>query len=176
MAVSGEEDVAFWKSFTNGGDVGTDFIQKAREMLDATIRDGPLLNFCKLGHLAVTAVPFVGSDLEPTEVGKVQELQKKMLTSPLTRASDRAWRKLNELELEVWNANTKGSGEEKAVLDQLLELIKQAKDLSPLSAQQLRVDLSPDERSAQTPPPHSPFEHDVLRSSGLKVRRAQVTL
>jgi hypothetical protein len=163
LEVGGEEDVAFWKSFTNGGDVGADFIQKAREMLDATIRDGPLLNFCKLGHLAVTAVPFVGSGLEPTEIGKVQELQKKMLTSPLTRASDRAWRKLNELELEVCNANTKSSGEEreKAVLDQLLELIKQAKDLRPLSAQQLPVDPSSDERSAQTPPPHSPSEDDA---------------
>jgi hypothetical protein len=76
LEVGGEEDVAFWKSFTNGGDVGADFIQKAREMLDATIRDGPLLNFCKLGHLAVTAVPSVGSGLEPAEIGKVQELPK----------------------------------------------------------------------------------------------------
>ena len=51
------------------------------------------------------------------------------------------------------------------MLDQLLELIKQAKDLSPLSAQQLRVDPSPDEQSAQTPPPHSPFEHDASHST-----------
>jgi hypothetical protein len=68
---------------------------------------------------------------------------------------------LNELELEVYNANTKSSGEEKAVLDQLLELIKQAKVLCPLSAQQLWVDPSSDEQSSQTPPPHSPSEDDA---------------
>ena len=157
LEVGGEEDVAFWKSFTNG-DVEPRFIQKAPEMLDATIRDGPLLNFCKLGHLAVATVPFVGSGLETAEIGKAQELQEKMLKSPLTRASDRAWRKLNELELEVRNANTKRSDDEKDMLDRLLGLIKRAK--APLSAQQLRVNPSPDERGAQTPPPHYPSKDD----------------
>jgi len=157
-----EEDVAFWKSFTDGGDIEADFIKKARETLDAAIRDGPLLNFCKLGHLAVTAAPFAGSGLERTDIEKVQELQKKMLAdrhSPLNRASDRVWSKLDRLEDEVCDARAKSSGEERDMLEELLVLIEGAKDLSPLSAQQ--PDPSPEERSVQTPPPHSPSNDDT---------------
>ena len=140
LEVGGEEDMAFWKSFASGGDIGTDFIQKAREMLDATIRDGPLLNFCKLGHLAVTAVPSTGTGLERADIEKVMELQKKILAdehSPLNPASDRVWGNLNRLEHEVGVATTKSSIEEREMLDQLLEIIREAKDLCPVSAQQL---------------------------------------
>ena len=155
LEVGDEKDVAFWKTFTNGGPIEPDFIKKAREMLDAAIRDGPLLNFCKLGHLTVTAVPFAGSGLERADIEKVQELQRRMLPvtnehPPPIPASERAWRKLNRLEHEVRDAITKSSSEEKDMLEQMLVMIKKAKDLCPFSAQQL--DLSPDEWSAQPPP------------------------
>ena len=152
----------FWKPFTDGGHIEADFIKKARETLDAALRDGPLLNFCKLGHLAVTAVPFAGSGLECADIKKVQELQKKMLAdeySPLDRVSDRAWRKLGRLEHEVCDASTKSSSEERDILEELLVMIKEAKDLCPFSAQQ--PDPSPDERSVQTPPPHSRSDDDT---------------
>jgi hypothetical protein len=159
LEVGGEEDMAFWKSFASGGDIGADFIQKAREMLDATIRDGPLLNFCKLGHLAVTAVPFAGSGLGRADIKKVQELQTKVLTSPLDRASVRVWRKLNGLEDKVRDASTSSSGEEKDMLKELLLVIKDTQKHCPFSAQQL--DSNPDEPSTQTPPPHSSSDDDT---------------
>ena len=146
----------FWKNFTSGGDTGADFIQNARKMLDATIRDGPLLNFCKLSHLAVTAVPFAGSGLGDADIEKVQGLQMRVLTSPIDRASVRAWQKLNRLEDEVRDARTTSWGEEEYVLEKLLLVIRETKKLCPFSAQQL--DSSPDVPSAQTPPPHAPAD------------------
>jgi len=157
-----ETDVEFWKSFTDGGHIEADFIKKARETLDAAIRDGPLLNFCKLGHLAVTAVPFAGSGLECADIEKVRVLQKKMLAderSSPSRASDRVWSKLDRLEHEVCDARAKSSSEERDMLEELLVMIKKAKDLCPRSAPQ--PDPSPDERRAQTLPPPSPSDDDT---------------
>ena len=165
LEVGGDsEDVEFWKAFTNGGHIEANFVKKARETLDAAIRDGPLLNFCKLGHLAVTAVPFEESGLKLADIEKVQELQVKMLAkhsqnSPLVLASDRVWRKLDRLEHEICDANTISSADERNMLEQLLVMIEKAKGLCSFSAQQL--DPSPDERSPQTPPPHSPSDDDT---------------
>jgi hypothetical protein len=163
LEVGDENDVAFWKSFTSGGPIEADFIKKSREMLDAAIRDGPLLNFCKLGHLTVTAIPFAGSGLERADIEKVQELQRRILPltdehPPSNPASERAWRKLSRLEHEVCDAITKSSGEEKDVLERMLMMIKKTKDLCPFSAEQL--DLSLDERNAQ-PSPHAPSDDDT---------------
>jgi len=157
-----EKDVEFWKSFTDGGHIEADFIKKARKTLVAAIRDGPLLNFCKLGHLAVTAVPFAGSGLECADIKKMQELQNKILAdehSHLNWASDRVWSELDRLEHEVCDASTNSSGEERDMLEQLLVMITKAKDLCPFSAQQLGQ--SPDGRSAQTPQPHPPSDDDT---------------
>ena len=178
LEVGGERDMEFWKNFTSGGDTGADFIQNARKMLDATIRDGPLLNFCKLSHLAVTAVPFAGSGLGDADIEKVQGLQMKVLTSPLDRTSIRAWRKLNRLEDEVRDAGTQSSDKEKDVLEKLLLVIREAKGRCPFSAQQL--DSSPDdsEPEGKTPPPHSPASDDTSTHHSASARpgiRHQIT-
>lgn len=178
LEVGDEKDVTFWKSLTSGGPIEADFIKKAREMLDAAIRDGPLLNFCKLGHLTVTVLPFAGSGLIGEDIKKVQEFQRRMLGAlPVTNEhppsnptskhptrnppSKQAWRKLKLLEREVRSAITKSSDEEKQEkekLRKLLHMIEEAKDRCPFSAQEL--DPRPDKRSAQTPS-HSPFDDDT---------------
>ena len=73
----GNEEV-FWKQFVDGGQIGAEFMAKAHGTLDMAVRDGLLLNFVKLGHLATTAVPFEGSDLEDGEFGKLVDLLQKM--------------------------------------------------------------------------------------------------
>jgi hypothetical protein len=69
-------------------------------MLDTAIRDGPLLNFCKLGHLAVTAVPFAGTGLELADIEKVRALQETLLRDEhlhLKCASAEVWEELSRL-------------------------------------------------------------------------------
>jgi hypothetical protein len=151
LEVGDEDDVAFWKSLTSGGRIEADFIRKAREMLDAAIRDGPLLNFCKLGLLTVTAVPFSESGLKDADIENVRKLQRRILPvtnehppehpPPPIPATDRSQRKLNRLEHEVCEA-IQSSGEEKGMLQELLTMIGKVKDLCPLSAQQLDDDTS----------------------------------
>ena len=107
LGVGNDEDMEYWKSFTDGGQIGADYAEfmiKAQDMLDRAIRDGPLLNFYKLGHLVVTAVPFAGSGLEPVDIKKVQALQETLLRDehlPLKCASAEVWKKLSRLRREV---------------------------------------------------------------------------
>jgi hypothetical protein len=69
-------------------------------MIDITARDGPLLIFCQLGHLAGTAVPLNQPSLKPKGMEKVLKLQKKVIENkrlPLRRASDILWEALGQL-------------------------------------------------------------------------------
>ena len=74
-----KEDADFWDSYVNGGHIGTNFTGKALEVIDMAARDGPLLIFCQLGRLAVTAVPLRRSDLKPKDIEKVLNLQMKVV-------------------------------------------------------------------------------------------------
>ena len=151
LEVGTDEDVVFWKSFTDGGHIDAEFMIKLRDMLDTAIRDGPLLNFCKLGHLVVTAVPFAGSGLELADIEKVRALQRKLLRDeqlPLKRASAEVWKELSRLRGEVDNVLKRSSDKEKDMLDRLLQMIDHAINHNPYSPQQLPP--SPTERSAHT--------------------------
>jgi hypothetical protein len=164
LEVGNDEDVVFWRSFTDGGHIGAEFMIKVREMLDTAIRDGPLLNFCKLGYLTVTAVPFAGSGLESADIKKVQALQKTLLDDdqdlPLNRASAEVWKELSRLKCEVDNVLERSFGEERKMLDGLLQMIRHANVLNPYPPQQLPP--SPTDLSAHTPSrddgtsPHNP--------------------
>jgi len=159
LEVGDDEDVKFWKSFTNGGHIAAEFMDKVREMLNIAIRDGPLLNFCKLGHLAATAVPFAGSGLGSADMEKLQVLQATMLNDkrlPLNRASAEVWKELSRLQCEVYDISTKSSGEEKDMLEHLLGVIEEAYNLCPSSLQQLHLT----ERSTPIPS-HSPPGDDT---------------
>ncbi|KAI9453104.1 hypothetical protein BJY52DRAFT_1290809 [Lactarius psammicola] len=77
---------------------------KTHTTLDTAARDGPLLNFCKLGHLGMMAVPFKGSGLADTDFKKLLDLLQKMMEDPrrpLTLASTPVWEDLGQLRVEV---------------------------------------------------------------------------
>jgi hypothetical protein len=104
LGLRDKEDAEFWDSYVNGGHIGADFTAKALEMIDMAARDGPLLIFCQLGHLAATAVPLNQSGLKRKDIEKVWELQMKVIEDkrlPLNRASDTVWEALGQLREQV---------------------------------------------------------------------------
>jgi hypothetical protein len=104
LGVSGDADVEFWKSFVDGGPVGVKLVAKTHTTLDTAKRDGPLLNFCKLGYLGLMAAPFKGSGLKDTDFKNLLALMQKMTEDsrlPLTDASAPVWEELDRLRHEV---------------------------------------------------------------------------
>jgi hypothetical protein len=49
-----EDDPEYWNSYLSGGHIGAEFTDKAVKMVKIIARDGPLLIFCQLGHLATS--------------------------------------------------------------------------------------------------------------------------
>ena len=126
LGLQDKEDADFWDSYVNGGHIGADFMAKALEMIDITARDGPLLIFCQLVHLAATAVPLKQSGLEPKDIEKVWELQMKAIEStclPLNRASDVVWKALGQLRELVNELCGKNVGKDRKILERLLRMI-----------------------------------------------------
>ena len=102
--VRDDEDAKFWNSYVNWGHIGAEFRDKAREMIHRTERDGPLLIFCRLGDLAVTAVVLNHSGLESEDIEVVMELQRKVIEKrrlPLNKASTTVWEALDQLRNRV---------------------------------------------------------------------------
>jgi hypothetical protein len=128
LGVGNEEDVEFSKSFLNGGHFGTEFMTKAHNMLKIAVRDGPLLNLCKLGRLTMTIMPFEGSDLNDLDVDISLKLLQKMMDDsrlPLERASAEVWEDLSRLWDEVCHVISKSCDEDKVKLRPLFEKIDQ---------------------------------------------------
>ena len=137
LGVGNEED--FWKQFVDGGQIGAEFMAKAHETLDMAVRDGPLLNFVKLGHLATTAVPFEGSGLEDGEFGKLLDLLQKMMDDsalPLQLASVKVWEDLSRLRDQVRDICAKSSDDDRATLQALEAKIDVVHYQGPYAAQE----------------------------------------
>jgi hypothetical protein len=127
-----KEDAEFWNSYVDGGHIGAEFTAKALEMIDITERDGPLLIFCQLGHLAATAIPLDQSGPEPKDIEKVWELQRKVIKDkrlPLNRASDAVWEGLGELREQVDDLCGNNTGKNREFLQRLLRMIDEVYDL-----------------------------------------------
>ena len=123
LGVGNNEDVEFWKAFVDGGHIGPEFMARTHVMLDTAACDGPLLNFCKLGHLGTMAVPFKGSGLEDTDFDKLLDLLQKMREDsrlPLTLASTPVWEDLRRLRGEVVDICERSSNKDKANMQALL--------------------------------------------------------
>jgi hypothetical protein len=123
LGVGNDADVEFWKSFVDGGHIGPDFMARTHTILGTAARDGPLLNFCKLGHLGIMAVPFKGSGLEDADVNRLLDLLQKMREDsrlPLTLASTPVWDDLRQLRGEVVDICERNSGKDKANMQALL--------------------------------------------------------
>jgi hypothetical protein len=126
LGLGDEEDAEFWNSYVYGGHIGTELTVKALEMIDIAARDGPLLIFCQLGHLAATAVPLRQSGLECKGIEKVWEIQRKVVDNkrlPLNRASDAVWERLGQLREQVNNLHGKITGKDIEILQDLLLMI-----------------------------------------------------
>jgi hypothetical protein len=107
---------------------------KAHDMLRIAVRDGPLLNLCKLGRLAMAIVPFEGSDLNDLDVDMSLKLLQKMMDDsrlPLKRASADVWEDLDRLRDEVCHIISKSCDEDKVKLRSLFEKIDRVYDLRP---------------------------------------------
>ena len=105
-----------------------EFIAKAHEMIHMTKRDGPLMIFIQLGHLAASAVPLNQSGPERKDIEKVWELQKKVIEDkrlPLDHASNTVWETLGQLREQANDLGRKytASGSEKDLLQRLLLMI-----------------------------------------------------
>jgi hypothetical protein len=168
LEVGNDEDTVFWESFTDGGHIDAEFMIKLRDTLDTAFRDGSLLNFCKLGHLVVTAVPFAGSGLELADIEKVQAFQETLLVDehlPLKFASAEVWKELSQLRAKVGSTLKRSVDKEKDMLYQLLRRIDDANANAhyPYPSQQPELPPSPTERSAHTPSPDTGTSpHDPL--------------
>ena len=126
LGLRDKDDADFWDSYVNGGHIGADFTAKALGMIDITARDGPLLIFCQLVHLAATAVPLNQSGLEAKDIERVWELQMEAIESkrlPLNRASDIVWKALGQLRELVNELRGKNVGKDRKILERLLRMI-----------------------------------------------------
>jgi hypothetical protein len=127
-----KENADFWGSYVYGGHIGANFTVKALEMIDMAARDGPLLIFCQLGHLAITAVPLNQSGLKSEDIEKVLKLQTTAIENkhlPMKRASDIVWEALGQLR-ELGNERcVKNTGKDRKLLERLLKMIDRVSHL-----------------------------------------------
>jgi hypothetical protein len=118
LGVGDDASVEFWKSFVDGGPIGEVLMAKTYATLKAAKRDGPLLNFCRLGHLGMMAMPFEGSGLKEADFAKLLNLMQKMTEDPrlpLVNASTSVWEELRQLRDEIAEICENISKEDQAV-------------------------------------------------------------
>ncbi|KAF8258834.1 hypothetical protein EI94DRAFT_1090849 [Lactarius quietus] len=107
---------------------------KTHTMLHMAERDGPLLNFLKLGQLGTMAVPFIGSGLEAADFVKLQDLMQEMTEDPqlpMTDASTPIWKDLGRLREEVADICASSRNEDKANMQALLAKIDEVNSRRP---------------------------------------------
>ena len=127
LGLRDDEDAEFWNTYIDGGHIGVEFTAKALEMIDIAVRDGPLLIFCRLGHLAATATPLHQSGLDLKDIKKLYTLQKKAIKNtrlPLSHASDAVWDGLDQLREKVRDLCGKYNGKDRKNLRRLLRKIE----------------------------------------------------
>jgi hypothetical protein len=128
LGLRDKENPEFWNSYVNGGHIGTEFTTKALDMIDITARDGPLLIFCLLGHLATSAVPLDQSGLEFEDIEKVWKLQRKVIDKDSLRSnypSDEVWGDVGQMRKQANDLLGKNFGKDREIkiLQDLLQTI-----------------------------------------------------
>ncbi|KAI9458334.1 hypothetical protein BJY52DRAFT_1269126 [Lactarius psammicola] len=137
LGVGNDADVEFWKSFVDGGRIGAEFMAKTHAMLATATRDGPLLNFCKLGHLGMMAVPFKESGLEDMDFKKLFDLLQKMMEDPrLTLASTPVWEDLADYEMKSTTPARRAAMRMQNICGLLLAKINAVYNYRPSSTQE----------------------------------------
>ena len=126
LGLRDEQNAEFWHSYVNGGNIGPEFTAKALEIINVAARDGPLLIFCQLGHLAATAVPLSQSGLDLKDIERIWELQRKVIENrrlPLNRASYIVWEALRQRREQVNDLCSKNTGRDGEILHRQLRMI-----------------------------------------------------
>ena len=126
LGLRDKDDPEFWISYVHGGSIGTEFTTKALEMINIAARDGPLLIFCILGRLVLTAVPLDQSGVGPGDIERVWELLKKVIDKErlnLNRPSDTVWGDIYQLRKQVNDQSHNNTGEDGEILRELLRMI-----------------------------------------------------
>jgi hypothetical protein len=122
------EDVKFWNSYINGGRTnGVDCTTKIIEIIDITTRNGPLVIFCQLVHLAEMVVPLDQCRMALKDIEEVWDLQRKLIEDqrlPLYPAPDTVWEELGRLRGQVNNLCNRNVGEDRVILPRLLRTIE----------------------------------------------------
>ena len=146
LGVGNEENVEFWKSHVDGGSIGMELMTNTYATLEVAERDGPLLNFCRLVHLGMMAVPFEGSGLEEGDFEKLLHLMQNMAEdSPLllvhASTSVTVWEELHRLRDEVADIHERSHNEDGLHMGALLKKIDYVHRRCPLSSHEhLRID------------------------------------
>jgi hypothetical protein len=121
LGLRDEDGPEFWNSHLNGGhhDIGSEFMTKALKMVNIISRDGTLLIFCQLGHLAISTMRshrFGQTDLT-RYIWTISNLQDKLMLDrrpPFYGASDTVWEDLDRLREQVEDcrgAASRGAGD-----------------------------------------------------------------
>ena len=140
LGLRDKDDAEFWNSYIDGGHTGADnaeFMTKAVELITKATRDGPLLIFCQLGHLAASAMPLRQSGLDLKDIKKVWMLQKNVIKNrrlPFSHASDTVWEALYQLREKVNDLCRKYTGKDRKELRRLLRRIDDVQNLRASSA------------------------------------------
>ncbi|KAH9999477.1 hypothetical protein BJV77DRAFT_595226 [Russula vinacea] len=125
-----EEEEEFRHSYVIRGHIGAEFRTKALEMIHKTECDGPLLIFCRLGHLVLMAVVLDHSGVESEDIEVVMKLQRKVIEKvrkPLNEASETSWETLDGLQKQVKEdlcATHSSKNKEMKILQDLLQMIE----------------------------------------------------
>jgi hypothetical protein len=166
LGVGNDVDVEFWKSYVDGGPIGPEFLAKAFTELETAKRDGPLLNFCRLGHLGMMAVPFEGSDLKEADFAKLLNLMQKMAEDsplPLAHASTSVWEELRRLHDEVAEIYEKICYDDHQVVGDFER--SYSEDIAHMGALLMKIKEVYRDRPSSTREPY-PIDHVQARASG----------
>ena len=123
LGLQDKDEAEFRISDVHGSNIGGEFTAKALEVIDIT---GPLLIFCLLGGLILRAVPLDQSGVEPEDIKRVWELQRKVIDKerlPLNRPSDTVWGKVDRLRKQVKDLCGNITGDDREILQELLRTI-----------------------------------------------------
>ena len=138
LGLRDKDDPEFWISYVHGGSIGTEFTTKALEMINIAARDGPLLIFCILGRLVLTAVPLDQSGVGPGDIERVWELLRKVINKERlnqNRPSDTVWGDIDQLRKQVDDQSDNNTGEGREDREILLKLLRTIDDVRQLRAE-----------------------------------------
>jgi hypothetical protein len=129
LGLRDKDEAEFRISDVHGSNIGGEFTAKALEVIDIT---GPLLIFCLLGGLILRAVPLDQSGVEPEDIKRVWELQRKVIDKerlrerlPLNSPSEKVWGNVGQMRKQVQDLLEKNAGKDREmkILQELLQMI-----------------------------------------------------